>query len=236
MRDGAIGGALAYGGKRLSVERFAGAGFAGRQIGSVGHSIIRNAADGRPLLRRLVFPLGPVRFHVRPDSLSRLRARVDLPTAIYALIVSLNNNELDLGESLSAGALVFRSTGQSLSDRKGTCLAGLTLAGVIVMNDVTGLGTDDRNPAYAHERVHVSQHDQLFVTLSDPLEEKLAGGANWKRYVDLNLLSPILLVPTVLVPWDELPWEIEAARITRQTFGDAPLPVRDVFVRRCRSG
>lgn len=236
IRDGAIGGVIAYGGKRLSVERFAGAGFAGRQVGSIGHSIVRNAADGRPLLRRLVLPVGPLRLYLRPDSLSRLRARVDLATAVYALLVSLNNNEFDVRESLSSGAMVFRSTVRPLSDRKGQCLAGLTVGGVIVMNDMTGRGTDDRNPAYAHERVHVTQHDQLFVTLSDPFEERIAGNASWKRYVDLNVLSPLLLIPSVLMPWDDLPWEIEAMRITRQTFGDAPLPPRGVFQSECRTG
>lgn len=226
LRDGAIGGALAYGGKRLAVERFTGAGFAGRQVGAIGHSVIRNAGDRRPLLRRLVLPVGPFRLYVRPDSV-RLRARIDLPTTVYALLASLNDNDLDLHASLSSGAMVFKSGRRPLSDSEGRCLAGFALGGVIVMNDIARLGTDNRNPGYAHERVHVGQYDQLFLTISDPLEEKLAGDATWKRYIDLNLLSPVLLVPALLMPFDELPWEMEAARITRQTFGEAPFPGED---------
>src|SRR5688500_18069440 len=75
MRTGALGGALAHIGKRVAVERWSGAGLLGREIGAVGHSMIRNASDGRGAADQLILPLGPGRFHIQRGPPSRRPGR-----------------------------------------------------------------------------------------------------------------------------------------------------------------
>ena len=75
---GALGGAIVYAGKRLSVGRFAGAGWIGREVAAVGTSIVRNASDGLPTVHRLVLPLGPLRVHFRPNGDQVVNVKLDL--------------------------------------------------------------------------------------------------------------------------------------------------------------
>lgn len=239
LLGGAAGGALAYAGKRLVVERWEGAGFVGREVAAVGHSMVRNAADARPLLSRIVLPLGPLRFYVRPDSQTRLRARLDAPSAAYAILLSAAGRPFDARASLSSGALVFRIPDLPLSDARGRCIPGLAFGSTIVLSDMTRQATDDRNPAYAHERVHVVQYDQLFTTLGDPAEEWVGRRVGWfgraKRYLDFNVTALVAMVPQAV--WNEgTPWEREATAVTRQTFGDAPLPDEGTFYFGCSAG
>src|SRR5688500_10942351 len=60
---GALGGVVIYAGKRVAMDRFAGAGLLGREVAAVGTSMVRNAADGVGLLDRVVLPVGPVRVY-----------------------------------------------------------------------------------------------------------------------------------------------------------------------------
>jgi hypothetical protein len=224
-RTGAIGGAFAYAGKRVAVERWPAAGLVGREIGAVGHSLIRNGSDGRSAFDQLILPVGPVRFYVQPDSVSPIRLRVDLLTTVYAAMLAAAGRPLDINASFSSGALVFKVTDDPVIVGVGRCRSGLTLGGIVLLTDVSGLATDDRNPTWAHERVHIGQFDQLFTTLSDPAEEWLArnvrGGAKVKSYIDFNLVALALVIPMVAIRYENQPWEREAYRITRQTFGDA---------------
>lgn len=239
LLGGASGGALAYVGKRVVVERWQGAGFVGREVAAVGHSMVRNAADARPLLSRLVLPLGPLRFYVRPDSQTRMRVRLDAPSAAYAILLSAAGHPFDARASLSSGALVFRVTDLPLSDARGRCIAGVAFGSTVVLSDLTRQATDDRNPNFPHERVHVVQHDQLFTTIGDPAEEWLGRRVGWfgrmKRYLDFNVTGLVAMVPQAV--WNEgTPWEREATAVTRQTFGDAPLPDEGTSYFGCRAG
>ena len=63
--NGALGGAVAYAGRRLAVERFDGASLAGRQVAAVGTSIVRNASNGCGALDQLVLPFGFARLYLR---------------------------------------------------------------------------------------------------------------------------------------------------------------------------
>src|SRR5690606_22983106 len=65
---GAVGGAINYVGKELVVQRFDGAGFLGRQVSAVGASLTRDAVEGTPAFRRMVFPLGVLHLHVNADA------------------------------------------------------------------------------------------------------------------------------------------------------------------------
>jgi hypothetical protein len=236
VRGGLAGGALAYAGKRMAVERWRGAGFAGREVAAVGHSIVRNASEERPLLSRLMLPIGPLNLYVRPDSRTWLRARIDAPSVVAALLLGVTGNQLDGRASLSAGALVFRMRTVPMRDVAGDCVPGATFGSVIALSDVDGLATDSRNPIWAHERVHVLQYDQLFTTMGDPVEQWIArrseGFGRFKRWADFNLSGVVALAPTVMFE-DYTPWEQEARTVTQQTLGDAPVPGLAVLSRMC---
>jgi hypothetical protein len=157
--NGAGGGALLYAGKRIAVGSWPGAGFVGRQVTSVGGSIIGNEVSGRGPLDRIAFAAGPLRAYVGPE-VSGVHWRLDVPAVVGSAWFWIRGAEPDLGKSLSSGALVFRGEGEG------------SLPGTIVY-------TTSRNPdrvAYvlAHERVHVLQYDHSFLAWGDPFEGWLA--------------------------------------------------------------
>ncbi len=62
FRDGFVrgltGGGVIYLGKRVAAERFSGAGLLGREVASLGTSMVRNASEGYGLLDDVVLPVG----------------------------------------------------------------------------------------------------------------------------------------------------------------------------------
>lgn len=217
---GALGGGIAYLGKRVSVERFDGAGLMGRQVAAVGNSVVGNAAAGRGTLERLVLPVGFARFYVRPGGGARAHARVDLHALLWTLYaVATPELRLDAPASLSAGAPVFRSPGFVLSwDETGDEVAGFAPAGLILLSDHAGQGAAEGwvDPViFAHERVHVIQYDQTFAAWSDPLQEwvlpRVPGGAWVDRVLDLDLAAPLVYAVTLWHDgYEGRPWEREA--------------------------
>lgn len=217
---GALGGGVIYVGKRLAVQRFGGAGLLGREVAAVGTSVVRNAAEDRPSLSRLMLPLGPVRLYVEPRGTSPIRARVDLLslawTGYAALTPELN---WDAGATLSAGAPVFRVRDRLIVSRGDTSeAAGKAVAGVVLLGDI---GRVDVEANFAHERVHVLQHDQIFFVWSDPLEEwavrRLPGGAVLNRYVDLGLSGIFTAaLAEIFTDYHTRPTEAEAAFLMRR--------------------
>lgn len=215
---GALGGAISYGGKRIAVERFDGAGFAGRQIVAVGSSFVRNAADGIPLLERFYVPLYFVRLEVRPRTSDGwlLQPRLDAATTIWT-VSSIIEDELvvDVGKSLSSGTVVFNTTGSQIDSGDGqhTRARGRALAGVILLSDVRDSPADERAHTFAHERVHTLQIDQAFAYWIDPLENRLldvAGASGIARWVDMNPTTLILSLLGEPLDWAHRPWEVEA--------------------------
>jgi hypothetical protein len=212
---GALGGALSYGGRRVAVGGFWGAGLLGRQVSAVGASVVRNASEARPALSRLSLPVGPVNLYVQRDDDVHLRAKVDIHGAAWLLSALLDERvALDGGASLSAGAPVFRTPRYRLGSA-GDHLSGISVGGIIV------LGYDaDRHPdhdVFAHERVHVLQYDFLQEVWGDPLELWIGGKVPGGRAV-LRLVRPGLVVPGIKsslvslldLEWEDRPWEIEA--------------------------
>lgn len=188
FRDGAIGGSVAFAGKRIAVERWGGAGFIRREIGSIGHFIIANASNGDPLLSRITLPVGPVRFYVvRGDSGRTITTKFDLPSLLYAGYRLVKKDAFAWRASASSGVLVFRVTDKPLRIWQNRCVSAFTVGGVIVMNDLTPRAVNNRNPGFAHERVHAGQFDQLFTTMSNPAEQALA--KNFTGLVELNAIS-----------------------------------------------
>lgn len=184
---GTLGGAVAYAGRRVSADRYYGAGFLGRQVSAVGVSMIRNASRGTGALDELVFPVGPVRFYVDRTEGWAVRPKVVLADALtVAVLVARSEARFDGHRSLSAGAPVFLTPGRMPVSR-GDEVGGLVMAGTIVMAD-----RPDRplRHTFPHERVHVLQYDLQALAWSEPLErgilERSALGARLYRYVDVG--------------------------------------------------
>lgn len=220
LARGALGGGIAYLGKRVAVQRFDGAGLAGRQVAAVGSSIVGNAAAGRGTLEQLVLPVGFARLYLDASDGIRARARIDLHSLLWTAYAAVTPElRFDAAASLSAGAPVFRSPGYVLGwDETGDEVAGFTPAGVILLSDLSGPGDlgERMSPViFAHERIHVIQYDQLFAAGSAPLQEwvlpRVAGGGWIGRYLDLDLVSPAVYGVSIWYRGAErLPWEREA--------------------------
>lgn len=207
--QGAVGGGLIYAGKRVAVEPFYGAGLAGREVASVGGSMIRNASVGRGLLDRLVLPVGPVRLYLGGGPVS---ARLDLATVLAsAVFIGAYDARLDPGASLSAGALIFRAQ---------TPMPGQTSAGVMALWD--DMPADEGPRLMAHERVHILQYDQAFLSWGQPLE-RWALDHGWAdaffRHVDLGGGALAIRSGAALVfGYQSRPWEREAYFLSQRAF------------------
>ena len=220
--DGALGGAVAYGGKRLAVERFYGAGLAGRQVAAVGTSMVRNASDGRGALDQLVLPFGFARLYLRRDATSPIpleaQIKLDVPTVLTATFVALwENADFDVSASVSAGALVF--VGRERWEEESWI--GTQAAGVLWLrgNPDDPYPDVERSAVFAHERVHVTQYDFSFLAWGDPIEspliERIPSGAWIDRHFDLGLNMAAWGLANWLVSHDRRPWEREARFLTR---------------------
>jgi len=212
---GAAGGALTFAGKRIVVERFAGAGFVGREVAAIGTSVSANAMEGRQVMERLVLPVGPVRVYLAARGPGpALSARIDAAAvAAAAWAAATPGARFDAHESLSAGALVFRVE----KGLDGGSYDGRHAAGVVLVRDAEDPARVARSAA--HERVHVLQYDQSFLLWSAPAEAKLMEGAGWSRslhrWVDLGLNAPALAGLGAVVPYRVQPWEGEARYLAR---------------------
>jgi hypothetical protein len=161
---GAAGGGAVFVGKRVAVERFGGAGLLGREIASVGTSVVVNAGEGRGWFDEVWLPLGPAWMQVRPRA--RVRARVNLRD-VGTLIWAATRSELhfDLGRSISNGATVFVARGHRIL-QESEPVNGFASGGVVVV----GATNPELEVTQRHENVHVLQYDYLLQTVSRPLE------------------------------------------------------------------
>ncbi len=218
---GALTGVLAYGGKRVAVERFTGAGFLGRQIHGVAAASARNVARGGQLTDDLTLFVGPLRLHViggvGPGQARWSVSGLDLYWLVYGIADS--RFTMDWEASLSAGAPVFRpDRGRRLQAGSGDQVGGAALGGVIFLSD--GLGEEEPR-LFAHERIHILQFDYLHTVISQPIEAAVldrVGG--WTRVPGVTTmrdrLHPDLLflgMGVLLGPRAEsrrAPWEVEA--------------------------
>ncbi|HEX8361384.1 MAG TPA: hypothetical protein VF613_14820 [Longimicrobium sp.] len=216
---GAAGGLGVYAGKRIAVGRWEGAGLVGRQVASVGSSVVWNAGQGRPSLEEVALPLGPVRFYVRPRGGGpRVRARVDalsLAATLYA--VARPELEWDARRSLSSGAAVFQAPDHGLS-LGGEGAAALAYPGNVYLGATRGQDAEYLAHSFAHERVHNLQADQIYFALGRPLQEatlnRLPGGRVLGRWVDFDL--SMLGIAARAAAIDEhggRPWEMEAIEL-----------------------
>jgi hypothetical protein len=193
---GALGGAIVYAGKRVSVGRFAGAGLLGRELAAVGASVVRNAADGRPSFERLVLPLGPINVYFGTPGPRRARVKVNLyQLAWFGWAMAEPALSFEAGKSLSAGAPVFRARNRVILSG-GDPVRGVMAGGTILLS---GRGVLDEEAVFAHERVHVLQRDFYLQAWFRELEAWLLEQTPFaavNRYVDIDLLTPLFLLGT----------------------------------------
>ncbi|HEU0299653.1 MAG TPA: hypothetical protein VFR37_09370 [Longimicrobium sp.] len=221
---GAAGGTLVYAGKRLAVERWYGAGLAGRQVAAVGTSMIRNTADGRAPLERLTVPVWIGRLYVTTSPRLSVQPRLDLAGALSTAYQAFDDrSEFDLGRTISAGAPVFR-----VYDAELEWVAFQRVGVVLLRYAESDQGLEEQLPddvgapmaqSAAHERVHVVQLDQAFLLLAAPVEDWLLGRnpttARLHRWIDVGAVTAVLALPELLIPYDRRPWEREADFLAR---------------------
>lgn len=218
---GAFGGAIIYSGKKLAASRFFGAGVMGREVAAVGSSVVRNASEGRGTFDRLVFPVAFVKLYWDRTAGS-LQPKLDVVSAGYT-IYGIVEDELkfDAHESASAGMMVFRTDNKVIATKTDDQhAAGLQAEGVILRADVPGFGEKFLKLALAHERVHVLQDDQIFLTLNDPVDDwvwrRTTATRKVGRFVDINISTEMLRQLSRLIPnHADRPWELEATYLTR---------------------
>jgi hypothetical protein len=221
---GAAGGALVYAGKRIAVEPWDGAGLAGRQVAAVGTSIIRNAADGRAPLERVVLPVWIGRLYVTTGPRVSVQPRLDLVGTVATAYQAMSaNSELDLSRTLSTGAPVFRVYDDEVD------WVGFQRAGVVLLRYGTGFrGIEEQMPndlaqpleqSFSHERVHVIQLDQAFLLLTAPTEDWILEqdpvASRLHRWIDPGVMTAVLYLPDMLISYDRRPWEREADFLAR---------------------
>jgi hypothetical protein len=226
---GLAGGAVVYGGKRIAVERFGGAGLVGRQVAAVGASMTRNAADGLAPAERLMLPVGPLWVQLQGER-PRVSARVDLVSTGWLISGILDRDlRFDAGMSLSAGAHVFVADGRVIvpdrrheegDDQLHPHAHGITMPGFMALAGVPAFGRHVARQVFQHERVHVLQMDQLHIGVTGPIEARLIPAlpvvGRYGRYFDINLSGALLGV--LAGPFGEhlrRPWETEAIFLSR---------------------
>jgi hypothetical protein len=218
---GLAGGAVIYGGKRVAVERFGGAGLVGREVAAVGSSMVRNAGEGRGTLEQIVLPVGPARIYLQQAS-PRIRVRADL-SAMAWLAYGILEPELrfDPVMSLSAGSVVFLTDDRIIRIDADTAHAhGIAEPGTILLIDVPAFGREFARQVFQHERVHVLQLGQLFMYVTGPAEERAIAAVPGLRriapYVDINLSGGLLRLLNGAIPdFLDRPWETEATFLSR---------------------
>jgi len=214
------GGTLVYAGKRIAADDWTGAGMAGRQVASVGSSVVGNVAAGRRSFDRVALSVGPIRIYTGRDVAGWGAWRIDAPAVAAGVWGALNSGlTFDLDESLSSGMLVFRSDDHSMefpgSDRRAS---GLALPGTIFYTNRSA-DPDRSRRTLSHERVHVLQYDQAYLFWSDAAERWVAArssrAAVLHRYFELNVVGHgVGLLGSVLIDYEDRPWEVEAYHLS----------------------
>lgn len=201
------GGALVYAGKRIAADPRPGTGLLGRQVASVGGSIIGNAVAGRRSLDRVAFGVGPMRAYVGRD-VPGVAWRLDVPAAGVLAWGLVTGAELDVAQSVSTGAIVLRRQGE------------FALPGTIFYSP--SASPERKGYVLAHEQVHILQYDQSFLSWGDPFEVWLARRFPSLRatleYLEFN--APVLATAALVsvFVWEEhgeQPWEKEAIYLGR---------------------
>lgn len=216
---GAVGGAGTFAGKWVAGETFTGAGALGRAVAAGGASVSRNAADGRPILGRLILPVGPLRLRLG-------LAERDLGVSVDAFATgallharfSARGGSFDLSRSLDSGVPVFLASDWTPSyGWHGRHLGGA----VILRGDEWGWEAlpDFMERVVAHERIHVLQYDQANILWGEGADtwvlDALGVPERVSRWIDLSLPAVAYTVLHAFSPGIQRPLEFEADLLAR---------------------
>lgn len=206
---GAAGGSLAYAGKWTAAQDVDGAALIGRQMTSLGSSVVGNTVAGRSALSRVGFSLGPLRLYVGTQVADGFDWGLDVPAVVVgAYGLGASGWRLSLSETLASGALSFQARNPGYS--------GFALAGTVFHE-----GSPDperRRYVLAHERVHVLQLDQAYLSFSRPVEQaivsRLEPRPGWLDRLEFNAVGFVVAL-LGLAAWEHenRPWEKEAVRL-----------------------
>lgn len=237
FRDGFLrgltGGGVIYLGKRVAAERFSGAGLLGREVASLGTSMVRNASGGYGLLDDVVLPLGIVRLYrercpasecdagatAPPAKLFRYRLRVDAVATGWLLYAATQPQlHFDAGSSLSMGTPVFKTDNKVMGSGEQRA-GGFAKDGIILLSDVPLWGPIYAERAIHHEMEHVIQDDQLLGTWIRPAQatvlRRFRAGRLFDDWVDLDASNELLdLMSNAIPQHDVRPWELEAVYLS----------------------
>jgi len=183
--------------------------------------MVRNASELRPVLQHLVLPVGPLRVHLDRSGASALpgtRVKIDLNNVVMtAYAMTRRELDLDLGSSISAGAPVFRAPGYFFGEEgaDSALASGTVSESTIFLSEVTWRTREEDREIFAHERVHILQRDQLFLTLADPAGERLIHTVpvlrRLDKYVDIHFTGFIFPALSIAFrDYERRPWELEA--------------------------
>jgi hypothetical protein len=210
------GGVVMGAGKQVAGRPFDGSGLIGRQLASVGTSLVRSASEDTMVV---LLPMGPMTLEIRPRATDRVRPRVNLvgsATVLYYIIRA--DTRVDLGATLSAGAPVFRFPTETVSTHDGIIFGRMDF-GTIILGTPLSVIEEQQRMTLPHESIHVLQYDFLEHALSLPPERAilrmLGVGERFLRHVDIGVVSVVLAgVLQMQMGYDERPWEREAVILT----------------------
>lgn len=210
------GGVVMGAGKQVAGQRFDGSGLIGRQLASLGTSVVRSASEDTTVV---ILPVGPMTFEIRPSAVDRVRPRVNLVAATTLLYyVIRDDTRVDLGATFSAGAPVFRFPTETVSTRDGIIFGRMDF-GTIVLGATPTILDTQRRMTLPHESIHIVQYDFLEQALSLPPERgilrTLGVGEGFLRHVDVGVISVLLAgVLQMHMDYEDRPWEREAVILT----------------------
>lgn len=210
------GGVVMGAGKQVAGKRFDGSGLIGRQLASLGTSVVRSASEDTMVV---ILPVGPMTFEIRPSAVDRVRPRVNLVAATTLLYYVIRaDTRVDLGATFSAGAPVFRFPTETVFTRDGIIFGRMDF-GTIVLGATPTILDAQRRMTLPHESIHIVQYDFLEQALSLPPERailrKLGVGEGFLRHVDIGAISVMLAgVLQMHMDYEDRPWEREAVILT----------------------
>jgi hypothetical protein len=209
---GAAAGAGVYAGKKIIAKETPLAWWGGRQIAAIASSEVSNAAEGLPILQRVVLPLGPIRIHFDRLAPRNVRPRLDALQSIAIVAFAVHPaTRFSAKESLATGEIVFVNESDKFD--------GYHAAGVISLSEIltSEFLVPCKRRILSHELIHAAQYDFTFTAWSDgaqaAISRRLRSVAFITRFIDVNLTLPLPYVANRLVEYGYRPWEIEAYSI-----------------------